>query len=65
MKNQNYTVTIEVAKSPKVVFNQINDVSRWWSKDFCLPMKGLLQKKNVMQGVCRAGSGITEKRPEF
>lgn len=34
MKNQNYTATIEVAKSPKDVFNHINDVSKWWSKDF-------------------------------
>jgi hypothetical protein len=34
VKNQNYTATIEVAKSPKDVFNHINDVSKWWSKDF-------------------------------
>lgn len=34
MKNQNYTATIEVATSPKDVFNHINDVSNWWSKDF-------------------------------
>lgn len=33
MKNQNYTATIEVAKSPQEVFNHINDVSKWWTKD--------------------------------
>ena len=34
MKNQNYTASIEVRKSPKNVFNHISDVSKWWSKDF-------------------------------
>jgi hypothetical protein len=34
MKNKNYMATIEVAKSPKDVFNHINDVSKWWSKDY-------------------------------
>lgn len=34
MNNQNYTVAIEVDKSPKEVFNHINQVSKWWSKDF-------------------------------
>jgi hypothetical protein len=34
VKNQNYTATIEVVKPPKDVFNHINDVSKWWSKDF-------------------------------
>lgn len=34
MQNQNYTATIEVAKSPKDVLNHINDVSKWWSKDY-------------------------------
>ena len=34
MRNQNYIATIEIAKSQKIVFNQINDVSKWWSKDF-------------------------------
>ena len=31
MNNQNYTATIEVAKSLKDVFNHIEDVSKWWS----------------------------------
>ena len=34
MENKNYTATIEVAKSPKDVFNHIKEVSKWWSKDF-------------------------------
>ncbi len=34
MKNQNYTASIEVAKSPMDVFDHISDVSKWWSKDF-------------------------------
>jgi hypothetical protein len=34
MPNKNYKATIEVAKSPKHVFNCINDVSKWWTKDF-------------------------------
>jgi hypothetical protein len=34
VKVQNYTATIEVAKAPKDVFNHINDVSKWWSKDY-------------------------------
>jgi Activator of Hsp90 ATPase homolog 1-like protein len=34
MKNQDYTAIIEVAKSPKDVFDHINDVSKWWSKEF-------------------------------
>jgi hypothetical protein len=33
MENQNYTATIEVAESPKDVFNHVNDVSNWWAKD--------------------------------
>jgi hypothetical protein len=34
MTDKNYSATIEVAKSPKHVFNCINDVPKWWSKDF-------------------------------
>lgn len=34
MNNRNYTGTIEVTESPKDVFDHINDVSKWWSKDF-------------------------------
>jgi len=31
MKKENYTATIEVSETPKVVFNHINNVSQWWS----------------------------------
>ncbi len=34
MKEENYTATIEVAKSPQDVFNCIKEVSKWWSRDF-------------------------------
>ena len=34
MTNKSYTATIEVAQLPKEVFNAINDVTKWWSKDF-------------------------------
>lgn len=34
MRDKSYTATIEVAQSPEVVFNHINDISKWWSKDF-------------------------------
>ena len=35
MNSQNYTATIEVAKSPEDVFNHLTDVSKWWGfKDY-------------------------------
>jgi hypothetical protein len=34
MKNQNYTVAIEVAKSPNDVFNHVIDLSKWWPEEF-------------------------------
>jgi len=34
MESKNYTATIEVAQSTKEVFNAINNVPKWWSKDF-------------------------------
>jgi hypothetical protein len=34
MKNNSYTATLEVAQSPQKVFNAINNVTKWWSKDF-------------------------------
>ena len=34
VEKKNYTATIEVAKSPNDVFNHVNDVSKWWNKEF-------------------------------
>ncbi len=34
MKNQNYTVTIEVVKSPNDVFNHVINLSKWWPEEF-------------------------------
>lgn len=58
MKSQNhtvakYTVAIEVAKPPDVVFNHlINDVSKFWPEEF----EGESTKLND-QFVFRSGSG--------
>jgi hypothetical protein len=41
MKQQNYTIILTVDKTPKEVFNAINDVSKWWN-DF----EGSSQKLN-------------------
>jgi len=34
MTNKSYTATIEVARSPEDVFSHLNEVSKWWSKDY-------------------------------
>jgi len=34
VNNSSYTNSIEVPFSPKVVFDQINNVSKWWPEDF-------------------------------
>jgi len=34
MKKRSYTTTIEVTQAARNVFNAINDVTKWWSKDF-------------------------------
>jgi hypothetical protein len=34
MTNNNYTTTIEVATPPADIFNSINDVSKWWGKEY-------------------------------
>jgi hypothetical protein len=33
-KAANYTIEIEVAKSPGDVFNQVIDLSKWWPEEF-------------------------------
>ncbi|HEY5405634.1 MAG TPA: SRPBCC domain-containing protein [Ginsengibacter sp.] len=34
MKNKSINARIEIAKSPREVFNCITDVTKWWSRDF-------------------------------
>jgi hypothetical protein len=34
MKKQDFTATLSVSKTPEEVFNCINSVSKWWSKDY-------------------------------
>jgi len=47
MQNNNYSATIEVAKSPKDVFDQINDVAKWWAtKEFKGQCEGHSTKLN-------------------
>jgi hypothetical protein len=48
MEKQNYTTTITVSKTPEEVFNSINSVSNWWSKDF----KGKSTKLNDEFIIC-------------
>ncbi|MGC4038297.1 MAG: hypothetical protein QM764_20205 [Chitinophagaceae bacterium] len=33
-QNKSYSVSIELTESPQRVFSCINEVSKWWSKDF-------------------------------
>lgn len=35
MENKNFSLTIQFSKTPKDIYNQINDVSKWWAtKEF-------------------------------
>jgi hypothetical protein len=58
MKSQNYTTTIEVSKAPKDVFNHINDVSKWWSKDF----EGSSTKLNDEFVICHPGTHYSKQK---
>lgn len=58
MKNQSYTATIEVANSPKDVFNHIKDVSKWWSKDF----EGSSTKLNDEFVICHPGRHYSKQK---
>jgi hypothetical protein len=58
MNNQSHTVTVEVASSPQDVFNCINDVSKWWSKDF----EGSSTKLNDEFVICHPGRHYSKQR---
>ena len=47
MEIKNYTATIEIAKSPSAIFNNINEVSKWWAtKEFNGKCEGQSSKLN-------------------
>jgi hypothetical protein len=54
----NYSATIEVAKSAEDVFNHINDVSKWWSKDF----EGSSSKLNDEFVICHPGAHYSKQK---
>ncbi len=54
----NYSATIEVAKSAQDVFNYINDVSKWWSKDF----EGSSSKLNDEFVICHPGAHYSKQK---
>ena len=58
MKNQDYTIAIEVAQSADVVFSHINDVSKWWSKDF----EGSSAKTNDEFIICHPGAHYSKQK---
>ena len=58
MTNKSYTATIEVAQLPKEVFNAINDVTKWWSKDF----EGSSTKLNDEFVVCHPGRHYSKQK---
>ena len=51
MKDHSYTATIEVTNSSNDVFDQILQVSKWWSKDF----EGSSAKLNDEFVICHPG----------
>jgi hypothetical protein len=34
MTNTDFTATIQLSKSPQVVFDRIKEIPKWWTKDF-------------------------------
>ena len=58
MANKNYTVTIEVEKSPQVVFDCLKEVPKWWSKDFA----GSSTKLNDEFVVCHPGRHYSKQK---
>ena len=58
MQNNSYTATIEVQKSPELVFNHINDIPKWWSKDF----EGNCKKLNDEFVICHPGAHYSKQK---
>ena len=58
MTNKNYTATIEVEKSPQVVFDCLKEVPKWWSKDFA----GSSTKLNDEFVVCHPGRHYSKQK---
>jgi len=58
MEKKNYTATIEVAKSAKDVFNDIKEVSKWWSKDY----EGNSTNLNDEFVICHPGAHFSKQK---
>jgi hypothetical protein len=58
MSDQSYTATIMVANPPQDVFNHINEVSKWWTKDF----EGSSAKLNDEFVICHPGQHYSKQR---
>ena len=58
MKNNSYTIIIEVDKTPEEVYNHICDVPKWWSKDF----EGLSAKLNDEFTILHPGAHYSKQR---
>jgi len=59
MNNQSYTTTVKLALSPRGVFMAIiNDVSKWWSKDF----EGHSENLNDEFVICHPGRHYSKQK---
>ena len=58
MESKSFSTTIEVSKSPQDVFSCINEVSKWWSKDF----EGSSAKLDDEFVICHPGRHYSKQR---
>ena len=58
MEIKSYTATIEVAQSAEEVFHHINEVSKWWSKDF----EGSSTELNDEFVICHSGRHYSRQK---
>jgi Activator of Hsp90 ATPase homolog 1-like protein len=58
MKDQSYTATIRVANSAHDVFDRINEVPKWWSKDF----EGESTKPDDEFVICHPGAHYSKQK---